>query len=116
MNDQTTIAEQAGFATIDGLTVSSAADESGQDRMMKFVLSGDPESIDAALDGAGWAAPFQSGNSIAQLPIPEAGIDKWQNVESSSDDATVNGRKLYRRAVRGTQDGTTKLHVWAFTT
>lgn len=68
------------------------------------------------MDAAKWKQPFETGNTVAQQPLPGSGIEQWQNVESSADEIKVGGKQLHRRVVRGTQDGLTKLHVWAFTT
>lgn len=74
------------------------------------------DDIEAALDAATWKKPFEAGNTVAQQPLPGSGVEQWKKVESSADEIKVDGKKLYRRVVRGTQDGLTKLHVWAFTT
>lgn len=106
----------AGFVETQGVQIDRSDSQRGQDTLVRFVLIGKAEDVDKALDAAKWAKPFKDGNTVSQEPLPGSGVELWKKVESSSDTITVDGTKLNRLVVRGTQDGATKLHVWAFTT
>lgn len=106
----------AGFVSTAGVQIDRSDSQTGQDTLVRFVLTGKAEDIEAALDAAKWKKPFESGNGVSQQPLPGSGVEQWKKVESSADEIKVDGKTLYRRVVRGAQDGLTKLHVWAFTT
>jgi hypothetical protein len=108
--------EQAGFDPSTDLYVELQDVTEGQDTMVRFVLSGSSDQIDAALATAHWAGEFEPGNTISQTPIPEADTDRWTDVTSSSDTTTVDGRTVFRRCLRGSTDGTSAIHIWAFNT
>jgi hypothetical protein len=108
--------EQAGFEPSSELDVEVHDVARGQDTMVRFVLSGTSSEIEDALEVARWSGEFEPGNTISQTPLPDADTEHWTDVSSSSDTTTVGGRTVFRRCLRGLQDGAAVIHVWAFNT
>jgi len=108
----------AGFSNIGGLEVAASHEETGQDKLVQFVLRGSSVDIDKALAAANFTSPPTAGVNVYQPPLPDfdpktltspqSGKDQWKNTSGQ----TVN--RLYVRG--GTPSGAQVLQVWAFTT
>lgn len=84
--DQAECAAAAGFGVLEGVTVTGAErTESAEDQQIRFVLSGKPEAIDAALAAAGFTATFTDGVDPDVDVGGDVDVSQASNVRSASD-------------------------------
>src|SRR5690606_21382347 len=100
-----------------GLEVVDFHEETGIDRLVEFVLRGQPGDVDKALATA-QVTPLKEGISIYQPPLPGFDPSKLSNPRSGEDQRkSSTGQTVHRLFVRGgTPEGPDVIHVWAFTT